>query len=279
VIPIAPFDRPYIATSSGRDALGRILTYLRLRAEDEVWITTALGARDRQVSPCVTATVARHCRFAFQPGPRTGAVLVVHDYGVPHPQLAGLREWCRHHGRPLIEDAAHAFASTDTDGRRMGAQADFALFSLPKFFAVPRGGLVVGLPGDAAGAADDEVAARFRSVLPRTAEIAARRRRNWRRLDWLFTGMGLVSALPLTDGSVPSLYVLRTEHQFAAVRRLRAAGIECGPDIHCGQLFLPCHQGVLPDDMSAIAALAVGAPVPTGSTARPRPPVRLRLIP
>lgn len=243
-------------TPSGREALCRILTYLRPRPNDDVWISTTLGARNLHVSPCVTATIARYCRFSFAPGPRTVAALVIHDFGVPHPQLAAILASCRRHGWPVIEDAAHAFASTDEAGRPVGTLADYALFSLPKFFAMRRGGMVVGLPHGHAGPDDAAVVDELAVEQPKSAAIAEARRRNWHALDSALATVGLGSALPLTPGSVPSLYVLRTRRQFATLRRLRTAGIESGPDVHCGRVLLPCHQRIGPSDVALMAALA-----------------------
>ncbi len=277
---IPPLVRPFTVTGSGREALARILTYLQLRPADEVWLSTTMGLRDLQVSPCVTATIARHCRFAFQPGPRTAAALVIHDFGVPHRDLAAIRARCDYHGWPLIEDAAHAFASTDAAGRRMGTVADFALFSLPKFFAVPNGGLVIGLPAQAAGPEDGTAAERFRAVLPATADIAETRRRNWQSLHRLLGPHGLDSDLPLTRGSVPACYLLRTAHQFATLRRLRRAGIESGPEIHCDRVFLPCHQHLDLDDIGRIVALVASGSAEASPSSNPTMPGRpLRLTP
>ena len=251
---VPPFRRPYIVTAGGRQALDHILRRLRLHQRDEVWIATTLGDRDLHVSPCVTATAARYCRFAFRPGPRTAAALVIHDYGVPHPELTAMRDRCLRHGWPLIEDAAHAFASTDSTGRRLGEDADFALFSLPKFFPLESGGLVMGLPPSAEGVADGAAAARLARLLPLTYAIAQLRRRNWQLLDDLFSQLGLRSALPLTAGAVPSLYLLQTTQQFSTLRRLRGVGVETGPDAHCNRLMLPCHQCLGPDDIHRIVA-------------------------
>src|SRR6185312_1780874 len=165
--------------------LRRILAALRLRPDDEVWITTTLGARDRLVSPCVTATAAERGRFAFAPGPRTAAALVIHDYGVIHPELDAIADRCRRHGWPLIEDAAHAFASVDATGCRAGAVGDYALFSLPKFFPLAQGGLLLGdrSPASADDGDRDEaagVAADLAAWLPFAPLIAQRRRDHWR---------------------------------------------------------------------------------------------------
>ena len=256
----ATFGRPCAVTPSGRAALAAILTYLRPRPNDEVWITTTTGASGRTITPCVTATIARFCRFAHSPGPRTAAALAIHDWGVPHPGLADVRDYCRRHGLPLIEDAAHAFASRNDAGQRLGTLGDFALFSLPKFFPMGRGGLVAGLPPHAIPV--EEPAAEVRQALagwlPFAGEIATARRQTWAALDRCLQEIGVHGALPLPAGAVPSLYLLHTPRPFATRSRLRAAGIESGPDDHRGLAFLPCHQQVGTNAIVRIAA-AVGA--------------------
>lgn len=252
----AAVGRPCRVTVSGRAALRSIVLALRLRPNDEVWISTTLGARDRLVSPCVTATIARCCRFAFAPGPRTAAALVIHDYGMPHPELDLIADRCRRHGWPLIEDAAHAFASTDAVGRRAGTVGDFALFSLPKFFPLARGGLLLGAaPTDGdAGREAATITAELARWLPLAPWIARRRLAHWQALDRLLGQADLHSALPLPARAIPSLYVFRTPRQFATLRRLRAASVETGPDARAGYVFLPCHQHLTAADLERIAA-------------------------
>jgi len=252
----AAFGRPCQVTASGRDALARILTYLRLQASDEVWIDTTTCARYLAISPCVTATVSKFCRFAHGPGSRTAAVLVIHDWGVPNPRLPSLKDYCRARGLPLIEDAAHAFASVDAVGRRMGTVGDFALFSLPKFFPIRQGGLAIGLSSRESSSepAVQEAERALAGWLPRWQEIAAARRERWHTLDAAVREVGLESALRLPRGVAPSLYLLRTPRQFATITGLRQAGIETGPDQYTGTVFLPCHQQVRSEDMARIVA-------------------------
>ena len=262
---VAGFGRPCAVTPSGRAALAVILRYLRLRPDDEVWITTTTGASGLAVTPCVTATIARSCRFADHPGPRTAAALVIHDWGLPHPDLADVGDYCRRHGLPLIEDAAHAFAGRDASGRRLGTIGDFALFSLPKFFPIAHGGLVAGLPPHALpeDGRDPEARQALAGWLPYQDAIASARCQTWMALDGRMQELGLGGALPLPPGAVPSLYLLRTPLPFATLARLRAAGIESGPDDHRGFIFLPCHQQVGKSGVARIVAAvrsAQGAP-------------------
>ncbi|MCL4508197.1 MAG: DegT/DnrJ/EryC1/StrS family aminotransferase [Chloroflexi bacterium] len=236
------YGRDPIFTASGRAGLALILQYLKLRYQDEVWITTTLGWRDRRITPCVTATLAHYCRFASHPGPRTAAALVIHDYGVVHPDLEIIRDVCQRHGWPLIEDAAHALASSDRNGRALGSTGDFAFASLLKFFPVTKGGFVLGLSSNTE---QDQEAKRYAACWwSQLTEITQVRLHNWHRLDAMAHRAGGAAALPLAGGSCPSLYLLRTVRQSATMQALHRRGIESGPPFYAGLVFLPCHQQV-----------------------------------
>ena len=56
--------------------------------------------------------------------------------------MSGLRAYCDAHGMALIEDCAHAFFGV-FEGMPVGSWDDAAIASLPKFFPVPEGGLLV----------------------------------------------------------------------------------------------------------------------------------------
>lgn len=226
---------------TGRAALELILRQLKLRERDEIWITTTLGWADRFVSPCVTATIARHCRFSSQPGPRTAAVLVIHDFGVAYPGIFALRERCQRQGWPLIEDAAHGLFSETSEREPLGTLGDFALLSLPKMLPMRRGGVVVGLSDIPL---DREVERELLDCWHLRGFIVERRLSNWHVIDRVVRRLGLSSALPLLTGAVPSMYLLATSRQFSTVAALRQRGIESGPAYAGGVVFVPCHPGV-----------------------------------
>jgi dTDP-4-amino-4,6-dideoxygalactose transaminase len=69
------------------------------------------------------------------------ALLATHYFGIPQP-MSKVRSFCNAHRIALIEDCAHAFFGT-SEGRSVGSWGDFAIASLPKFFPVPEGGLIV----------------------------------------------------------------------------------------------------------------------------------------
>ena len=72
---------------------------------------------------------------------RTRIFLAVNYFGFPQ-DLCGLRKFCDGHGLTFIEDCAHSFFGSHR-GRALGTFGDYAIASLPKFFAVREGGCLI----------------------------------------------------------------------------------------------------------------------------------------
>jgi dTDP-4-amino-4,6-dideoxygalactose transaminase len=89
-------------------------------------------------------------------GPRTRAILVVHQLGLP-ADLARIESVAREHGLALVEDAACAIGARQ-DGREIGASANLGCFSFHprKILVTGEGGMLV--------TPDAEQAARLRRL-------------------------------------------------------------------------------------------------------------------
>jgi perosamine synthetase len=75
--------------------------------------------------------------------PDTRAVMLVHMSGVISPHLDEIRDICKQHGIPLVEDAAHAHGAT-IDGRKagsLGLAGSFSFFST-KVITTGEGGMI-----------------------------------------------------------------------------------------------------------------------------------------
>src|SRR5215831_13881044 len=140
---LPPLDRDYAITSSGRKAIALILEDCGLKPSDEVLVTTTFNKPN--VSSCVTSTIFNYCKPSRVLSNSTRAVLVIHEFGVPHPQITELRSLCDDREIPLIEDCAHSVDSRWPDGSIVGSVGDYVIYSLPKIFPIASGGLVFGL--------------------------------------------------------------------------------------------------------------------------------------
>lgn len=134
--------RPGFCTSTGRAGIGVVCRHLGLRDTDEVYITTTFGAH--YVSSTVTCTLFNFCRPSKVLTDKTRLIYIIHDFGVPHPGTARLARLAKSRGIPLLEDCAYCVESRHADGRPVGAFADFVIYSLPKVYPVPNGGVVLG---------------------------------------------------------------------------------------------------------------------------------------
>lgn len=219
-------------TGSGRDAIAAALE--GLPSDGEVWISSSVETSLRRLSPCVAEAVARQARFADRPGARTVAVVFVHEWGIPHRdrsailRLAAERDW------RVVDDCAHAFSY----GLELAAAGGTVAFSLPKFFPIPRGGILARPRTQGCSGNECTSAANLVRLVPSrsSAHLA-----NWRRLDALARAAGFSAVDDLADGIIPQVYRLKVRRQFAAQALFAEAGVETTPPFYAGWLALPCH--------------------------------------
>lgn len=237
------FGREFILTNSGRHALDLVMSDMGILPTDVVTIYTSLG--NTYVSGCVTQVIERYCRWSMGIEPDTKAVLVIHEWGIPHPQMA---EICGL-GFPVIEDCAYAFASTDA-GRTLGMRGRYAIFSLPKFFSVNFGGIVSGL-------------ARTEPFLPESYQdylynaiecelfdienIIQKRKDNWRYLERQFATLDSRPFFDLTEGTVPGVFMFTADKSLCLDKikaTYREHGIECSVFYGTDGIYIPCNQSL-----------------------------------
>lgn len=218
---------------SGRAALDAVLAELALAPGDEVLITNASG--QTYVSACVTCTVFNHCRPSRVLTDRTRAILAIHEYGYPHPELPALVALARARGIALIEDCAHSLDSS-LDGVPLGSFGDYAIFSLSKVLPVPAGGILIGrdaLPELDPGAGADARTA-YAEHLPALAAYSARRRCNAEAI------CAALPALPLLMARGPGVtpwYVGVLTPEASEIRR-RCQAVEWGSTLHPDLLLI-----------------------------------------
>jgi dTDP-4-amino-4,6-dideoxygalactose transaminase len=138
-------------TTSGRAAIALALRALEIRPGDKVLVPTyhcptmiapIVQAGAQPMFYPITASGGVDLEWlqrATLAGAR--AMLATHYFGFPQP-MSRLRTFCDAHRIALIEDCAHAFFGV-SEGVAVGSRGDIAIASLPKFFPVPEGGLIV----------------------------------------------------------------------------------------------------------------------------------------
>lgn len=150
-----------VALSSGTAALETILRGLGLRGAEvlvpaNTFIATASAVihsgnevRLVDIDPMTASPAQEHLSRVRTS--RSRAVVLVHIGGLVTPQLPRIRDWCRHEGLLLIEDAAHAHGSTlgQEAAGTLGRAAAFSTFAT-KVLTTGEGGLVTTADGDLA---------------------------------------------------------------------------------------------------------------------------------
>jgi hypothetical protein len=253
---VPPLDRQYALTSSGRKAIALILEECRLMPTDEVLVVTTFNKPN--VSSCVTSTIFNYCKPSRILSNSTRAVLVIHEFGVPHPQITELRALCDDRQIPLIEDCAHSVDSSWPDGSIVGSVGDYVIYSLPKIFPIASGGLVFGLRRkpdiDAEeGRILDSFSANlcdFWNMLP---QFSARRKSLLRRA---FNGLGDAFRLVAdpSENITPWFLPVLVSDPAAVMRYLRIERIECGLWHGSNIVVLPLHQYLTDAEMDFMIA-------------------------
>ena len=123
-------------TFNGREAINLALQNYGLDKKDVVTILTT--SQNFYISSCVTTEIEKFCNWNREIVPKTKLILVNHEFGYPYPEMKKLVAT----GLPIIEDCCTTFFSQD-DEKKIGKYGDFSVYSLPKFFPIQIGGILV----------------------------------------------------------------------------------------------------------------------------------------
>jgi len=239
------FGRRVTVTPNGRTAIAVILRSLGLKPDDEVYITTTFEKPN--VSSCVTCTIFNFCRPSRVITDKTKAIFAIHEFGVPHPRISGLRGMAKERRIPLIEDCAHTIDSVDKGGQ-VGVNGDYVVCSFPKIFPVRQGGLMMGdgltyKPTAKEKAVIDEVKRTLPRYLSYLKQYSERKRANFALLESMFKEMRLEPLYTLAEGISPAiLFPLVTDGFEGVMEALSDRGIECGLWHGANIVVLPGHQ-------------------------------------
>jgi len=225
--------------------------------------------------------------------PDVRALYLIHQLGFPQP-ADRWRAWCRERGLLLIEDCSHAWRARHADrpvgsgDGAVGSSGGLAIFSVDAMLPLPAGDAVLArLPNGSPAWGRYATAGprmRLRALRHLHADIASRRRSNYRRLAG---EIGDAVARPFADvpeGACPWVLPVVDQRPAALLERLERAGIGAVelwggarassasvPWLEGGAVGVPVHQGLREPELDRIAA-AVRGP-------RRRPPLRLELLP
>ena len=249
--------RRFVYCESGRQAIHLALRQLGLAGQDVVSILTTTA--NLYISGCVTREIESFCRWSRQIEVETKAILVNHEFGIPFENLRALRQ--RH--VPIIEDAAHCFASENAE-QSVSKVGDFVVYSFPKFFPIQFGGLLVF---DQRYPVEETLAPLAKRYLQKVlsahidalAPTCRKRRDNYRGLASRFETIGCSPRFALTERAVPGVFMFKTD-EHADLPGLKTFmwehGIECSVFYGEQAFFIPVHERLQPDDLDYLFEVA-----------------------
>lgn len=251
-------NRPFTYFPRGKHAIFAILKHLGLTQDDEIFVTTTTGSPYLSIG--VTTTVEEVCRWSRKFKDSTKAVILIHEFGFLHPKRREIKKICKERNISLIEDCAYSWHSGDA-----GSYGDYLIYSLPKYFPVQYGGILVGARFDdkkiwnefyCLDAQKREITKnQLSSCVKNTKEITKKRRENYKYLEKLFITEGFKPFFNLSEEEGPAVFMLKVESEDKMKEissRLKHFGIECGVYYHNNAVFLPIHQNLSKNHLNYI---------------------------
>ncbi len=246
--------RHFMYCESGRQAIHLALRALGLGREDVVTILTTTG--NFYISGCVTREIEKFCRWSREIEPQTKALLVNHEFGFPYEELRALRRF----NVPIIEDAAHSFASNNRE-QSAGQVGDFVVFSFPKFFPIQTGGLLVfkehhTIDEPLAPPTKQYVQKVLSAHIKNLGETTKKRRENYHALSTQFQQLGCTPRFQLSANSVPGVFMFQTPAGLdlpALKTFVQQHGIESSVFYGEQAFFVPVHERLSPADLEYFA--------------------------
>ncbi len=213
---------------------------------------------------------------------RTFAVLLVHYFGFPQPDLHRVRDLCRERGALLIEDCAHCLHGGIPDAS-LGGTGDFALYSFHKVLSSAGGGALkvngpVPLASSLQPTVSDSIDLADLAAVANAdlTAIGERRRANYLALAASVAHFGgvrlLHSSLPPQVVPMNLPVLIEARDRFEVYKAMRAEGVGVIACYHTlitpitarehpvslrlsGQILnLPVHQDVLPGQRPLVLA-------------------------
>ena len=236
----------YIITVKGREAIDIALSHYKLDRDDIVSIVTT--SENFYISSCVTKCIEKYCSWSRVISDRTKVIFVNHEFGYPHEQLRKLQSY----GLPIIEDCAHAFISEDSESL-IGHIGDFVIYSLPKFFPMQIGGLLVSDKHDVSrhDYLDEDtrknILKHLSSNIPAIDTFIKVRLKNYEYLCEQLSPIGICPFFNLGENVVPGVFLFKwlPNINYPALKEfMQRNGVESSVFYGQNAFYIPIHQNL-----------------------------------
>lgn len=232
--------------SQGRVGLTNLLVHLGMSRKDELYITTTYDYPC--VSSHVTSTVFNICKPSRVLTDATRAILVIHEFGVAHPNINKLLAIAAEGDLAVIEDCAHTFLSRTPEGRAVGTMGDWTLLSFPKYWPVVWGGAIIGPEpvkrenGSVARNRIEQSVDRIAETWNRIGDWAHDRVNLHGQLSELVQPLGLKPGAPAGSDSIPWFFPAAVPDPERLLLRAGEEKIDCARWYGTNLVVLPMHQ-------------------------------------
>lgn len=239
------FGQNYCLTIKARESIKLALSYYNLKKTDVVTIITTSG--NYYVSGCVTRAIESICSWSREFVPATKIFWVIHEFGYPYKKLVELKKY----GLPVIEDCALSFMSKDNGGN-LGHIGDFVIYSLPKFFPMQVGGVLVSNRSDISIAKnyipteiETLILSQLSSFIPEINNMLDKRMLNYHYLVENLKALGITPFFPLEKGVYPGVFLFSWHANIDYPRLkeyMQKHGIESSVFYGENAFYIPLHN-------------------------------------
>ncbi len=237
-------------TKSGRHALYEALADLNLKPTDTVSIITTSG--NFYISSCVTGEVEKFCTWDRAITEKTKVILLNHEFGFTHDNAADYKKY----NLPIIEDCAYSFNSNNAAGTA-GHTGDYVVFSMPKFFPVQTGGLLLSKNELTLKTPLEESEADYlKNSLGHHVDsidwMCQKRQENYAYATQKFSDLGASPRFIPEGANVPGVFMFNLPPKLDAARLktfFYRQGVECSVFYGEQAFFLPCHHKITAQDI------------------------------
>lgn len=235
----------YTITAKGRDAIDLALSYYHLTKSDVVSIVTT--SDNFYISSCVTKCIEKYCFWSRVISEKTKVIFVNHEFGYPCQKLHNLKKY----GLPIIEDCAHSFMSVD-ETSSIGEIGDFVIYSLPKFFPMQIGGLLVSNKDDITKQHTNQTVEKYvlnnlSSYIPILDSICSSRLNNYKYLESQLASLGIQPYFPLKCNIYPGVFLFKWKANidYPLLKEfMQRNGIESSVFYGQNAFFIPVHHNL-----------------------------------
>jgi hypothetical protein len=240
-------------TKRGREGISMILTHLKLKKQDEIYILNTSGSS--YISSSVTSEIDKICKWSRKINRNTKSIFIIHEFGFPAKipkNIFKLR-------LPIIEDCAYCLGSQN-ENNTLGKLGDFTIYSFPKIFPIPYGGLIRSKEKLCTCSSITDYSKNYLLILlhfyfKKLNLYSKLRKKNYTILTNLFTKHGILPRFKLNKNNTPACFVFSLPQNNLSKNlkvMLNNKGIESTLYYGGNGFYVPSHQNLKVTDIEYI---------------------------